>query len=250
MSITSYTKFADYRTEIFSLSLPLQNTALVSEQFLLEKSKAKDLAIYYAPVEYLNEHATVLIVGITPGLQQMKKAYTAVVNNKDGYLDNEELLHRAKIASSYAGQMRKNLVQMLDSLELPKHLGISASAELFSSANHLIHTTGLLPYPVFYKGKNFTGTNPNIIKTDILRKYVVNCFVNDVASFNNPLIVPLGVNVAKALQYLTAADLLSPANILDGFPHPSGANGHRHKQFTANKERLRKKIEDYFKDRE
>ena len=33
-----------------------------------------------------------------------------------------------------------------------------------------------------------------------------------------------------------------------GFPHPSGANGHRKKQFNENKEKLSTVIEEYFKN--
>lgn len=77
--------------------------------------------------------------------------------------------------------MRKNLIQMLDELELPVHLGLASSAALFSDANHVVHTTGLIPYPVFYKNKNYTGSTPNLLSTELLRKYVMTCFVNDVS---------------------------------------------------------------------
>lgn len=247
MGITSYSKFEAFKARIFSLSLPLRDDEFLSDQFLLEKSDEKDISIYYAPVEYFNENAIVLIVGITPGFHQMKKAYSAVLSVNDKLEDNEKLLHQAKVSSSYEGPMRKNLIQMLNELGLPPYLNILSSAGLFSSANHLVHTTGLLPYPVFYKGKNFTGSSPNILKTDMLNKYVIKCFVNDIARLNNPLIIPLGVNVAKVLLHLTHSKLIVAPHILTGFPHPSGANGHRHKQFAKNKEKMQIEIANYFK---
>ena len=34
---------------------------------------------------------------------------------------------------------------------------------------------------------------------------------------------------------------------LFGFPHPSGANGHRKEQYINNKNKLKETIQDYFK---
>jgi hypothetical protein len=248
MGITVYSKFEMYKDKIFSLEYPLIETELVSDTFLLDKADEKNLAVYYAPVEYINDRATILVVGITPGLHQMKKAYAAILNCRNHLTANETMLHYAKMASSYEGQMRKNLVGMLDNLQLPKFLGIRTSFDLFEDASQYVHTTGLLPYPVFYKNRNFTGANPNILKTDFLKNYVMNYFVNDISRLQNPLIIPLGVNVEKVLQYLASRQLLSASHILTGFPHPSGANGHRHKQFAENKERMKKQIEIYFKN--
>ncbi|MGM0852612.1 MAG: hypothetical protein ACQEWI_08370 [Bacillota bacterium] len=64
---------------------------------------------------------------------------------------------------------------------------------------------------------------------------------------NNPLIVPLGVNVSKALTYLAEQSLIDSMSILNGFPHPSGGNGHRHRQFAEHKQGMMEKIEAYFR---
>src|SRR5699024_8316185 len=145
MGITTYSKFEIFKEDILLLPHPFNDNDILSERFLLEKAVEKDISIYYSPVEYLNENATVLIVGITPGFQQMKKAYSAVLSKNNHLTDNEKVLHQAKVMSSYEGPMRKNLIKMLNELGLPKYLGISSSDHLFGSANHLIHTTGLLP---------------------------------------------------------------------------------------------------------
>jgi len=246
MAITSYSTFSVFNEKIDVLPQDFYDEAILSEDFLLEKSDESRLSIYYSPVEYLNKNAVILIVGITPGFRQMKKAYASVQANKKSQSD-EKRLHHAKMDSSYEGPMRKNLVQMLDQLGLPHYLQVSTSAELFGPKNHLLHTTGLLPYPVFYRGKNFTGSTPDIWKTATLKKYVLNCFVDDMSRLDNPLIIPLGVNVAKVLDKLKDSSLLANSHILTGFPHPSGANGHRHKQFAANKEKMRNIIPEFFR---
>lgn len=249
MGITNYNKFDSFKDAIFSLGSPVQKEDIVADPFLLEQSPDHKLSIYYAPVEYINESASLLIVGITPGFHQMHQAYSKIVQLKGELLENEALLHQAKLASSYEGPMRKNLIHMLDELGLPDYLGLSSSSTLFSSANHLMHTTGLIPYPVFYRGNNYTGSTPNILSTETLKHYVETCSVNDVIRLNKPMIIPLGVTVTKVLAYLSKYNLIDNCYVLNGFPHPSGANGHRLKQFAHYKEQMRKVLDYYFRSK-
>ncbi|KML31517.1 hypothetical protein [Rossellomorea marisflavi] len=245
MSIATYSTFNHYKATIQSLPSPTQE-ALLDESFLLERDPKKKLEIYYAPFEHLNTNAKVVIVGITPGLHQMKKSFGTVWNLKESNLTDDEILHEVKKNSSFEGPMRKNLITMLDELNLPAHLGITSTSELFGSHSHLVQTTSVLPYPVFYNGKNYSGSTPNIVKTDLLRDYILQSFPKEMEHMDNPLIVPLGVNVSKALAYLSEQGLIDAACILDGFPHPSGGNGHRHRQFAENKEEMVEKVNFYF----
>ncbi|ODG90356.1 hypothetical protein BED47_12680 [Gottfriedia luciferensis] len=241
-------KFKEYKTLISSLSPSLETSTLKSEKFLVDKDEKKNLEIYYAPFEYINERAKVIIVGITPGLHQMKQSYSTVISLKDEVMDDEEILHEVKKNSSFEGPMRKNLIAMLDELELHHYLGLNSTSELFSTASHLVQTTSVIKYPVFYKGKNYNGSTPNILRTDLLKKYIVNTFAAEIIRLESPLIIPLGVNVSKVLTYLTTNDYLNSDAILYGFPHTSGGNGHRHKQFAENKEDMKRKIKLYFEN--
>lgn len=63
----------------------------------------------------------------------------------------------------------------------------------------------------------------------------------------NVLIIPLGKAVEEVLELMISEELIKKEQCLLGFPHPSGANGHRKKQFEANKENLLKIIDEYFK---
>ena len=60
--------------------------------------------------------------------------------------------------------------------------------------------------------------------------------------------IPLGKAVEEILECMVQENILKSEQCLFGFPHPSGANGHRKKQLEENKENLKKKIEDYFGD--
>lgn len=246
MTIAAYSKFNQFKNLIQSLPSSLDAELLQNNQFLLETNENRSLEIYYAPFEYVNERAKVVIVGITPGLHQMKKSFSTVLNAKDQMLTNEEILHQVKNNSSFEGPMRKNLVQMLDELGLHEYLSLSSSMELFNEASHLVHTTSVITYPVFYNGKNYSGSTPSILKNDILKQYVTECFASEMASLENPLIIPLGVNVSNVLNYLADNQLLNSASILSGFPHPSGGNGHRHKQFAENKDAMKEMLRDHF----
>jgi hypothetical protein len=246
LAIAAFSKFDSFKEKIQSLTLPLVDEVLISEPFLLDKDEKKQLEIYYAPFEHVNEHAQVVIAGITPGLHQMKKSYSTVMNFKGHEIDDESILHEVKKNSSFEGPMRKNLITMLDELNLHTYLGLSSSSELFGEASSLVHTTSVITYPVFHKGKNYSGSTPNILKTDMLRDYVLQGFAREIQSLKNPLIIPLGVNVEKVLGFLEERNLLSAESILSGFPHPSGGNGHRHRQFAENKVAMENTLKSYF----
>jgi hypothetical protein len=232
-------KFQLYKEKILSLDLPLYDHDLLNSTFLLEKDEKKKLEVYYTPFDYINEKARVVITGITPGLHQMRKAYTTVIENR--HLNDEELLHKVKKSASFEGTMRNNLIAMLDELEIPRHLGISSSSELFGKASHLVYTTSILPHAVFFNHQNYNGSRPNILKTEMLLDYVKSYFIKDISRIEDPLIIPLGVNVSKVLDHFG-----NNTHTLKGFPHPSGSNGHRHKQFRENKQEIKRQIENYF----
>ncbi len=246
MAIIKYAKFQQYKERIQSIPPIYTKEELINEEFLLERDEKKKLEIYYAPFEYVNEEAKVVIVGITPGFHQMKKSFSTVIDATGAEHSDEEILRQVKNNSSFEGTMRKNLVKMLDELELNKHLSLSSSSELFEEASHLVHTTSVIAYPVFYDGKNYSGSTPNLLKNEMLKKYITENFVAELKKLSESLIIPLGVNVSNALNYLVEQRVISSEQMLSGFPHPSGGNGHRHKQFADNKDAMKDMLKDYF----
>jgi len=58
MTLANYTKFNQYKILIQTLPSITKETILKNE-FLLEMDYKNNLEIYYAPFEYVNEHATV-----------------------------------------------------------------------------------------------------------------------------------------------------------------------------------------------
>lgn len=207
-----------------------------------------NIAIYYAPHnEIINKEAKIFIVGITPGWTQTSIAYKTAHNGLVEKLDYEEIKKECKRQSRFAGSMRKNLIEMLDDLNLNKKLHLSSCSELFENKNELLHTTSLIPYPVFVNNKNYTGSNPKILNSEILKSYLQKYFYKEVECLPNALIIPLGKAVEEVLELMITENLIKREQCLLGYPHPSGANGNRKRQFNENKEHLINIIDEYFR---
>ncbi|WP_316568741.1 hypothetical protein [Neobacillus sp. YIM B06451] len=247
MGIVGTSMFGQYKQKIFSLPFPLRDEDLRSRQFLLEKDVQRKLEIFYSPFEYINTSARILIAGITPGMHQMRVAYQTVHGFRGKDAPDEEILREVKKQSSFEGPMRRNLVAMLDELGLADHLGIPTTMDLFGKANHLVQTAFILPHAVFFVGKNYNGARPDPWKTELLRSQIETYFAKEHSVLNAPLIIPLGVNVLRVIEELGKSAQLDTSYLVAGFPHPSGSNGHRHKQFAENKEKMRREISLFFK---
>ncbi|MHA2960174.1 hypothetical protein [Priestia megaterium] len=214
----------------------LHNMNFTKEQ-LLQKGfligQEKELSMYYSPHnDYINPDAHIIIAGITPGWFQMKTAFKQCVSSLSHHHPLEQVLYETKKAASFSGTMRVNLIDMLDRCGVQKAIGIDSAAELFASQRDLLHTTSVLKYPVFYKGKNYTGHQPPIERSALLSHYAFEVFPQELNEIRNPcLIVPLGKAVENVLRKLSREPSFSRHTYLFGFPHPSGANGHRKRIF-------------------
>lgn len=220
---------------------------LIGSEFLIDEEK--EIKVYYAPHnEYINRKAKVFIVGITPGFQQMSTAISEAKKGIEAEYEIEEIQYKCKVAGRFSGSLRKNIISMLDEIKLNEALEIDSCKELFEEKDYLLHTTSLIPYPVFIKGKNYTGHTPKLIKSDFLMKYVYDNFIEELKELDNILIIPLGKAVEEVLDSLVKINILNKNQILSSFPHPSGANGHRLVQLRENKNDMTKFVEYFFEN--
>lgn len=237
----------DYIEVIKQLPLKEKYTKdeLLIPELLIEKQG--DLEIYYAPHnEYLNPNAKVFIIGITPGFEQMSTAIAEARRCIEEGLPLDEIKYRCKVAGRFSGSLRRNLLVLLNELNLNTYLGINDAKQLFNEHDDLLHTISLIPYPVFVKGKNYTGHSPKLLKTPILLNYITEQFIDELSKLDDVLIIPLGKGVEEALLYLASKNLIKEEQVLKGFPHPSGANAHRFKQFEEHKQSMFKQIDKWF----
>ncbi len=217
---------------------------LLSDTLLLYREKS--LVIYYAPTDYINSAASVILLGITPGWQQMERFYrtarTAILDGKD----RDSCLEIAKQEYAFYGGMRLNLVAMLDDLKLPQFLGIKEAASLFGTHRNLIHTCSAIRYPVFIQKANYTGHTPSPVRHEAMLEIIHELLLPELLKIHNALIIPLGNAVTSTLEYLISEKLLASERCCFGFPHPSGANGHRLRQFQENRGMLCHQITQWF----
>lgn len=229
MTSYQFEKFKDIiRNESqFSTTSPLPASLFINNE--------EKIRVYYAPFDYVNENAKIVLVGITPGLQQAANALNVAKNGLEKGHSSEEILKAVKSNASFSGPMRTNLIHMLDHVGINKKLGISSTDQLFTSHSHLVQMASILKNPVFVDGKNYSGS-PSILRTPLLKEMIDNFFVTEICNkLESPLFISLSPKVTAALEYLASQNIISANQILSGMPHPSGANAERIAYFLGNK---------------
>ncbi|WP_336779927.1 hypothetical protein [Paenibacillus illinoisensis] len=222
----------------FMKSLPLKQRYTKADLLIndLKLGAAGNVEMYYSPHnDYINSSAKVMLVGITPGWQQMEIACRTAIQALKHQATYETACQEAKFAARMAGTMRTNLIQMLQEIGLHEFLSIAHVKELFDSECTILHTTSLIRYPIFVKQQNYTGHQPAITHNPFLYEAVLESFLPEWNQLDEPLMIPLGKSVEAVLRQLLHEKRMQEKSILWGFPHPSGANGYRLKQFQQNK---------------
>ena len=206
----------------------INKSTITNKNFLIKRED--NIEIYYAPFDYINLKAKIMIVGITPGLQQMLQSFEAVNEGRS--------LKEVKDLSSFKGSMRTTLIKYLDALNINKKLKIKSCESLFNINSKYLHSTSLIKYPVFDKGRNYSGSG--LLKKKILLDFLEAHFVKELKKLDKTIIVPLGNTVSSTIDYLNNEFKLNLKCFLKGFPHPSGLNVRKDIQFKENKVRMLK----------
>ncbi len=230
----------------FIRSLPerreLTRGDLLVDALKLSEETSKGLVVYDAPFGWINEDARVALIGVTPGFTQMQIAFQAVRRHLIAGKSQEDACRLVKYEASFAGSMRTNLIRMLEELEMHEILGLSSPGDLFGTASHLLHTTSAVRFPTFLDGRNYTGSRPPILRSPFLMRYVREILAPELSSLQSAVFIPLGKSVGGVLAVLEEEGLIPDGRTLYGFPHPSGANGHRERQFAEAKSQLAKRL--------
>lgn len=201
-----------------------------------EQHRGKSIDIAYAPFDHINDNAEIVIVGITPGRQQMANALQECRRQLHSGATQEDALAAAKVYASFSGPMRTNLVAMLDDIGVARHLGVESTSELWGSAASKVHFTSALRYPVFVAGENYSGA-PSMLRVPMLRQQLETWLADEMRRLPNALFVPLGPKVGEALTYLAPKAGVGEHRVLAGLPHPSGASAERIAYFLGRKSR-------------
>ena len=230
-------QFEDYAAKIQQLPESPDEADVLDGQFLLGRhdapphrsgGKTHRFEVYYAPLHGMRPEAKVVIIGITPGIQQMLAAFREARRLLLDGVEAPRIYYEIRRRMAFAGPTRTHLIQLLEAVGLPQCIGLSSGAELFGEANSLLHATSALWYPVFVNGTNYSGHAPKLGERvpAPVRAYL-SLLPTQLAAAPNALVVPLGPAVETALDLIGFDD----PRVLRGFPHPSGANRGRHAAF-------------------
>lgn len=192
------------------------------------------IMVSYAPFDHVQESARVVIVGITPGAQQASNALLAARHKLRERADEACALASAKVFASFSGPMRSNLIEMLDYVGVNRWLGLQTTATLWNTDQHLV--TSALRYPVFIGGRNYSG-QPSMTATPVLRKLLDLYLQEEAIALKGALWIPLGPKATEGITWLIQKGVIPAERVLDGLPHPSGANAERIAYFVGRKRR-------------
>jgi hypothetical protein len=228
-----------FSSRIKSLNLSDLSREDACQSFMI--ARCRSLSLCYAPLSRLNLDAGLILVGLTPGWSQM---HLALVEAGRRLQEAEALSSRdideIHLKCYFAGTMRRNLVQMLDSVDVNNYLGLASTSALFGYHNQLMHATSVFKYPVFNQSENYTGYRPLPNASPLLLSIINNDFLHEISKFKCCLVIPLGKVASLCLNSISHA--ISGLRIIQGFPHPSSANGHRLKQLYANLDSLKGQV--------
>jgi hypothetical protein len=246
----SIAKFDRFRQAIASLPLKergekYERAELMCSRFLLFSESGLD--VYYIPFHYVNRNARVVLMGLTPGWTQMEEAFRAAKQGIAEGLQGEALFRHITRTGSFSGSMRKNLVDMLDGVGLNTRLAICSCSELFSVHDELVHFTSAVSVPIFKKRQNYQGYGPCLLQVHTLRRWLLENLAVELKSVPRAIIVPLGRVADEAIDFLDQHGLIDLHRCLTGFPHPSGANGHRKQDFEQGRKRWTAQILAWFR---
>jgi hypothetical protein len=228
--------FSDYRELVLATDPDaIEAPAQIPPSWLLAREGA--LKAHYIPFDYVNLEARVVLVGISPGFVQWKNAVREARRLLAAGASDLDALRAAKYTGAFSGAIRPNLVALLDHVGLQRWLGIASCATLFGADARLMHVTGVLRQPIFVDGKNYNGASPNMLTHPLLQEQMLDYFAHEAALLPDAVFVPLGPKVGLALAWLARRGVLIEDRILQGLPHPSGANMERIAYFLGRKEK-------------
>jgi len=222
---------ARFAPTIRDLPVDFANSLPLPASLHLESKSGLD--VYYAPFDHVVTTARIVLVGITPGRAQAIEALSVARRELLAGSSLSVAASRAKVAASFAGPMRTNLIQLLDDVGVAARLGIPTTASLWGPDAHLVHFTSALRYPVFASAKNYSGAG--ITTHPLMRTQLETYFGEECRQLNQALFVPLGSAVEQACDCLVSKGVLQASQVLRGLPHPSGANAERIAYFLGRK---------------
>lgn len=184
-------------------------------------------SLQYTPFEYINHDAKLVIVGITPGNNQLDLAYQTVQELlKSGRPEEEVLIEAMKVGAFGGKSMKPNLLKILRHFQFEKLLGIDDIETMWGVNAELLHSTSVVPHAAFKNGKQFNGSFNEVLASPLLKGCFFDCFVPSVREITGEaLFIALGPCPQAALDWCVKEGALRQEQVLGSFCHPSSASG-------------------------
>jgi hypothetical protein len=181
------------------------------------------LTVEYAPFEWINPQAQLIIVGITPGETQAVNALKEAQRQLSMGATEARAIEAAKRTGAFSGLMRPNLVAMLEEVNVHRWAGVTSCAQLFDGSATFLQTASVVQYPAYWNGDNYNGqVAPQ--RSPVLRELVLDHFVPMAKSVPDAHILALGDVVWETMQWLIERGHIEEGRVLGAMPHPSPAN--------------------------
>lgn len=183
--------------------------------------------LQYIPFEHVNRDARIVVVGITPGMNQLRLAYESAKVGLNANWGTEKTLKYIKQQGAFGGSaMRPNLLKMLRHFDFGRLLGIDDVTSLWGSNSQLLHTTSVVPHAAFRAGKMFAGSFDEVMRSRLLRECFEESFLPTVAELSpDAMYVGLGPCPLDALKWCADHGLIKRSQLLGAFCHPSSSGG-------------------------
>ena len=202
------------------------------------------LKLYYAPWDWMNRSAQVILVGITAGAQQASNALREAKRCLQEGMGNEEVLRHADAVGSFSGAMRTRLVTGLNRIGLAKTLRIPTAQCLFCKEHHhLLGSAAAIGFPLFIDGENYNGEQGHRLLTDPKLQSLVRAYLGaKVDMAPHAVVLPLGKVATAAVQLLIDTELLKSNRCVRGFPHPGPISSHYRRLLDEREEDLKRQL--------
>ena len=87
--------------------MPTANRSSLNDSFMLDREDGDGLAVFYAPFDYVNTDARLVLAGVTPGWTQMEISFLEARTGIEAGLSDQEILRTVKRVAAFFGTMRK-----------------------------------------------------------------------------------------------------------------------------------------------
>ncbi|MEX2219143.1 MAG: hypothetical protein WD749_10345 [Phycisphaerales bacterium] len=189
------------------------------------------LEAFYAPLEWVNRAARVVLLGAAPGWHEMESAFRAALAAGHAR-DPADVLRRGRLATLPTGPIRQRLCELLDRAGIAARCGLRWSEPLFDPRSRLLHWTWVARYPVFVRGRgsrlvDYRGRDPSVLRSPLIRAFITDALAGELAAIPDALVIPIGPGPADALWLLVQSGYLDPQRVGPTLPEPALLDRHQ-----------------------